>query len=84
MKKPSVGRREFMKAAGISAAALGAAGSLGAAEAGDKNHRDVPLAPETKYPKLALITDYSPQKLAFATETGYEGVVVKTGKDFNP
>ena len=84
MKKPSVGRREFMKAAGISAAALGTTGSLGAAEAGDKKHREVPLAPETKYPKLALITDYSPQKLAFATETGYEGVVVKTGKDFNP
>jgi sugar phosphate isomerase/epimerase len=84
MKKPSVGRREFIKAAGVSAAALGTAGSLGAEEKENRKHRDVPLAPETKFPKLALITEYSPQKLAFATKTGYEGAVVKTGKDFNP
>ena len=84
MKQSKVGRRDFMKAAGVSAAALGAGGSLGAAEGDDQKPKDIPLAPETKFPKLALITDYSPQKLAFATETGYEGVVVKTGKDFNP
>ncbi len=72
-----------MKAAGMSAAALGAAGSLGA-ETESRRQSDVPLAPETKYPKLAIITHYSRQKLAFATETGYEGVVVKIGKNFNP
>ncbi|MCL5005385.1 MAG: sugar phosphate isomerase/epimerase [Acidobacteria bacterium] len=83
MKQSKVGRREFMKTAGVSAATLGTAGSLGA-EAGDEKRRDVGFAPETKFPKLALITNYSPQKLAFATETGYEGVVVKVGKDFNP
>ncbi len=83
MKRSKVGRREFMKAAGVSAAALGTAGSLGADTEGNK-HSDIPLAPETKFPKLAIITEYSPQKLAFATQTGYEGVVVKTGKDFNP
>jgi len=83
MTNSKVGRREFMKAAGVSAAALGTAGSLGAETEG-KKHPDIPLAPATKYPKLAIITEYSPQKLAFATQAGYEGVVVKTGKDFNP
>src|SRR5207244_6965954 len=42
------------------------------------------LAPETKYPKLAIITPYSPQKLAFATATGYEGVVVPLDNFFDP
>ncbi len=72
-----------MKAAGMSAAALGTAESLGA-ETESRRQSDVPLAPATRYPKLAIITNYSRQKLAFATETGYEGVVVKIGKDFNP
>jgi sugar phosphate isomerase/epimerase len=83
MKPSKVGRREFIKTAGVSAAALGTAGGLGA-EPAEEERRDVPLAPETKFPKLAFITEYSPQKLAFATQTGYEGVVVKVGKDFNP
>lgn len=81
MKNAGVNRRKFIQAAGISAAALGAPAGL-AAEG--KERRDVPLAPETKYPKLAIITEYSPQKLAFATQAGYEGAVVKTGKEFNP
>jgi len=83
MKQSKAGRRDFIKAAGATVAALGAAGSL---EAGEKRATKppVPLAPETKFPKLALITEYSPQKLAFATKAGYEGVVVKVGKDFNP
>ena len=83
MSKSRVGRREFMKAAGVSAAAMGAGGNLGAQTEG-KKHSDVPLAPATKFPKLAIITNYSRQKLAFATRTGYEGVVVKVGKNFNP
>jgi len=40
--------------------------------------------PETPYPKLSIITPYSPQKLAFAAQAGYEGVVVTPGPDFNP
>jgi sugar phosphate isomerase/epimerase len=83
MSKSRVGRREFMKAAGVSAATLGTAGSLGAQTGGEKRP-DVPLAPATKFPKLAIITNYSREKLDFATRTGYEGVVVKVGKDFNP
>src|SRR5574338_1456903 len=82
MGNPRVGRRDFIRAAGASAAALGAAGSLGA-QTEESKHADVPLAPATKFPKLAIITNFSRQKLAFATETGYEGVVVKTGKEFN-
>ncbi|MEJ2010440.1 MAG: hypothetical protein P8Z30_20190 [Acidobacteriota bacterium] len=66
MRKPSVGRREFMKAAGVSAAALKTTGGLGA-ETNVKKHSDVPLAPATQFPKLAFITDYPPQKLAFGT-----------------
>ena len=84
MSKSGVGRREFMKAAGVSAAALGTGGSLGAQTEQHKKRTDPPLAPASKFPKLAIITNYSPQKLAFATETGYEGVVVKMGKEFNP
>ena len=83
MNKSRVGRRDFIKAAGVSAAALGTGGNLGA-QTESKKHPDVPLASATKFPKLAIITNYSPQKLAFATQTGYEGVVVKVGKDFNP
>jgi len=40
--------------------------------------------PDTPYPKLFIITPNSPQKLAFAAKTGYEGVVVRPGPDFNP
>ena len=39
---------------------------------------------DTPYPKLSIITPYSPQKLAFAAQAGYEGVVVTPGPDFNP
>jgi sugar phosphate isomerase/epimerase len=41
-------------------------------------------SPDSPYPKLSIITPYSPQKLAFAAQAGYEGVVVTPGKDFNP
>jgi sugar phosphate isomerase/epimerase len=39
---------------------------------------------ESKYPKLAMITPYSPQKLAFAAAAGYEGVVVPLDDFFDP
>ena len=42
------------------------------------------LAPASPYPKLAIITPYSRQKLAFATATGYEGVVVDLDEFFDP
>ena len=82
MKQSNFGRRDFMKVAGMSAA-VGATGSL-PGNAAETSGAQKSFAPETKFPKLALITEYSPQKLAFATQAGYEGVVVKTGKGFHP
>lgn len=65
-----------MKAAGVSAAALGTTGALGA-ETNVKEYSDVPLALATQFPKLALITDYSPRKLALPPRSGtYHRVIV--------
>jgi sugar phosphate isomerase/epimerase len=78
-------RRDFLKVGGTSTAALGVAATASlpieavrapAAQAG--------TPPDTPYPKLSIITPYSPQKLAFAAQAGYEGVVVTPGPDFNP
>lgn len=78
-------RRDFLKAGGTSAAALGVAGAaavpLQAAQA-PAAQGAMPL--DTPYPKLSIITPYSPQKLAFAAQAGYEGVVVTPSEDFNP
>lgn len=38
---------------------------------------------EKGFPQLAMVTEYSPQKLAFAASTGYQGVVLKTGRSFH-
>jgi sugar phosphate isomerase/epimerase len=85
-----VDRRSFLKMGGASAAALGSAAELaaGSAPASEPASRatsaPAEFAPETRYPKLALVTPYSPQKLAFATATGYEGVVVPLDDFFDP
>jgi sugar phosphate isomerase/epimerase len=39
---------------------------------------------DTKYPKLAIKTRYSPQRLAFAASAGYEGVIVDVNEYFDP
>lgn len=78
-------RRDFLKVGGTTAAALGISGAKAAAAQTaeeDGGHTGVPA--ETPYPKLSIITPYSPQKLAFAAQAGYEGVVVTPGPDFNP
>ena len=85
--KHPVGRRDFLKIGGASAAALGARANLkseGTADAPAGAGGAVPYPPETKFPKLAMITTYSPQKLAFAAATGYEGVVVPLDDFFDP
>ena len=89
--KAAIDRRDFLRIGGASAAALGATTELaagGASSATSMNPATSPaaaeLAPETKYPKLAIITPYSPQKLAFATATGYEGVVIPLDDFFDP
>ncbi len=89
-------RRDFLR--GASAAALGSGGlaatageAFGSASAteggvapGSAAESFTGLAPETPYPKLAIITDYSREKLAFASSVGYEGVVVILNGNFDP
>ena len=84
-KNVSWNRRDFLKVGGTSAAALGVVG----AAAVPADAAQAPAAPasapaDTPYPKLSIITPYSPEKLAFAAKAGYEGVVVTPGPDFNP
>jgi sugar phosphate isomerase/epimerase len=78
-------RRDFLKVGGTSAAALGMAGAEAAtAQAAQKLAGHTAMPADTPYPKLSIITAYSPEKLAFAAQAGYEGVVVTPGPDFNP
>ncbi len=79
----SQSRRSFLKAAGTAAAALNAPGAARAGRA-EPAGADPSVLPETKYPKLAIITPYSPQKLAFAASAGYEGVVIPLNDFFDP
>jgi sugar phosphate isomerase/epimerase len=73
-------RREFLKAAGVSAAAMGRPNVLDAAP----NSPSASVPGDTKYPKLAIKTRYSPQRLAFAASAGYEGVIVDVNDSFDP
>jgi sugar phosphate isomerase/epimerase len=78
-------RRDFLKAGGTSAAALGVAGAAAVPlQAAQAPAGQAAMPPDTPYPKLSIITPYSPQKLAFAAQAGYEGVVVTPSEDFNP
>jgi sugar phosphate isomerase/epimerase len=78
-------RRNFLKVGGTSAAALGMAGSEAVtAQTAQQPAGQTATPADTPYPKLSIITPYSPQKLAFAAQAGYEGVVVTPGPDFNP
>ena len=78
-------RREFLKVGGTSAAALGIGGAEAATtQAAQEPAGQTAMPADTPYPKLSIITPYSPEKLAFAAQAGYEGVVVTPGPDFNP
>ena len=80
-------RRDFLKLGGASAASLGVAGAASTtveAESTPATASQLSVPPDTPYPKLSIITPYSPQKLAFAAQAGYEGVVVTPGPDFHP
>src|ERR1700753_1707143 len=78
-------RRDLLKIGGTSAAALGLAGTAAVPIQAEQAPAIATGTPrDTPYPKLSIITPYSPQKLAFAAQAGYEGVVVTPGKDFNP
>jgi len=73
-------RREFLKAAGVSAVAMGRPQVLNAAQ----GSATASVPGDTKYPKLAIKTRYSPPRLAFAASAGYEGVVVDVDDFFDP
>ena len=73
-------RREFLKAAGVSAAAMGRPHVSNAAQ----SSAPASVPDDTKYPKLAIKTRYSPQRLAFAASAGYEGVIVDVNDSFDP
>jgi sugar phosphate isomerase/epimerase len=78
-------RRDLLKIGGTSAAALGLAGTAAVPmQAEQAPAASVGTPPDTPYPKLSIITPYSPQKLAFAAQAGYEGVVVTPTTDFHP
>jgi sugar phosphate isomerase/epimerase len=73
-------RRDFLKAAGVSAASMGKPIVANAEQSGPS--ASVPA--DTKFPKLAIKTRYSPQRLAFAASAGYEGVIVDVNEYFDP
>jgi sugar phosphate isomerase/epimerase len=77
-------RRDFLKAGGTSAAVLGVAGAAAPIQAAQAPQAQAATPADTPYPKLSIITPYSPQKLAFAAQAGYEGVVITPGPEFNP
>src|SRR5580698_466739 len=78
-------RRDFLKVGGTSAAALGVGGTAAVPiQAAQAPAAQPGTPPDTPYPRLSIITPYSPEKLAFAAQAGYEGVVVTPGPDFNP
>ena len=82
MPDSKVGRRDFFKIGGAAAVSMGTSAKLNATSGGASAVGSVPAA--TQFPKLALITDYSPQKLQFAANTGYEGVVLPVEGAFDP
>src|SRR5215469_12077674 len=77
-------RRDFLKAGGASAAAMGMGAEAATPPPSQESAAQTAVPGDTPYPKLSIITPYSPQKLAFAAQAGYEGVVVTPGPDFNP
>jgi sugar phosphate isomerase/epimerase len=77
-------RRDFLKVGGTSAAALGLTGEAATAHGAQEPAGQTATPADTPYPKLSIITPYSQEKLAFAAQAGYEGVVVTPGPAFNP
>jgi sugar phosphate isomerase/epimerase len=82
-----IGRRDFIRLTGASAAVGGiAAASPGAAGAQNAQPTLSADAAEAaaKYPQLAMITPYSSAKLQFAGSAGYQGVVIPLDDNFDP
>lgn len=83
MIEQKVGRRDFLKVGGASAASLTTSATPKANSINSSIASSSP-PPDTQFPKLAMITRYSPQKLAFAASAGYEGVVISSDNFFDP
>ena len=75
-------RRNFLKAGGASA--LGTQIALAGSPAVAQAPAPSALPPGKRFPQLAILTRYSPQKLAFAASTDYQGVVITVDHFFNP
>jgi sugar phosphate isomerase/epimerase len=75
-------RRNFLKLSGITASV--GTFLLNTGDRADSATVRMEPGPETKFPKLAIITEYSPQKLQFAASAGYEGVVIPVEDSFDP
>lgn len=73
-------RRDFLKAAGVSAASMGKP----LVSTAEQSSASASVPADTKYPKLAIKTRYSPERLAFAASAGYEGVIVDVNEYFDP
>jgi len=50
----------------------------------EPNSPSASVPSDTRYPKLAIKTRYSPQRLAFAASAGYDGVIVDVNDAFDP
>jgi sugar phosphate isomerase/epimerase len=75
-------RRYFLKAGGVSA--LGTQMALAGSPSLAQESPSSTLPHEKGFPQLAIITRYSPQKLAFAGSLEYQGVVITVDGFFNP
>jgi len=76
-----LGRRDFLKVGGASA--IGTQMAMAGSPAGAQESAGS-TAHEKQFPQLAILTSYSPQKLAFAAATDYQGVALRVEKSFNP
>jgi sugar phosphate isomerase/epimerase len=75
-------RRNFLKVGGVSA--LGTQMALAGGTAMAQEAAPSPPPHEKGFPQLAIITQYSPEKLAFAGSTDYQGVVIVGDHFFSP
>ena len=75
-------RRDFLKAGGVSA--LGTQMAFAGSPALAQESAPSTSPHEKGFPQLAIITHYSPQKLAFAASAEYQGVVITVDRFFNP
>ena len=75
-------RRFFLKAGGASA--LGTQMALTGGVAAAQESSSSATAHEKQFPQLAILTSYSPQKLAFAASADYQGVALRVDRSLNP